>query len=123
MVELDVIDWDEVMEQCGGDEEFLIELLGDLQEELETQVVKISGALEPVKLLVIRSAAHVVKGAAANLMCEGLRSAAADLEQVAKDNTDKPIDADVKKCLETKYEKLKDAAEKYKEFVKTTVDD
>lgn len=45
MVEIDVIDWDEAMEQCGGDEEFLIELLGDLQEELDTQVTKIHAAL------------------------------------------------------------------------------
>mmetsp|Transcript_11787 Transcript_11787/g.17860 ORF Transcript_11787/g.17860 Transcript_11787/m.17860 type:complete len:126 (-) Transcript_11787:237-614(-) len=120
MVDIDVIDWDEAMEQCGGDEEFLIELLGDLQEELETQVRKIGVALlDPVKLMAIRSAAHVVKGAAANLMCEDLRSTSADLEQVAKHYTDKPIDSEVKGVLESKYEKLKEATEKYKDFVKT----
>lgn len=60
----------------------------------------------------------MVKGAAANLMCEDLRYAAFELEQVAKLNTDKPIDSEVTEMLETKYEKLKEAAEKYKEFVK-----
>ena len=45
MADGEVIDWDEAMEQCGGDEEFLIELLGDLEEELDTQVKKIGEAL------------------------------------------------------------------------------
>lgn len=37
----DVIDWDEAMEQCGDDEEFLRELLGDLRDETDQQVMKI----------------------------------------------------------------------------------
>jgi len=41
----DVIDWDEAMEQVGGDEDFLHELLGDLQEELNTQLRKIQVAM------------------------------------------------------------------------------
>ena len=40
-----VIDWDEAMEQCGGDEEFLLELLGDMKEELNTQIRKIEIAI------------------------------------------------------------------------------
>ena len=41
----EVIDWDEAMEQCGGDGDFLLELLGDLLEELMTQLRKIEIAL------------------------------------------------------------------------------
>lgn len=41
-----VIDWDEAMEQCGEDEEFLRELLSDLRGETDTQVVKMEEALE-----------------------------------------------------------------------------
>lgn len=37
----DVIDWDEAMEQCGDDEEFLRELLGDLRGETDAQLMKI----------------------------------------------------------------------------------
>lgn len=37
----DVIDWDEAMQQCGDDEEFLRELLADLRSETDTQVQKI----------------------------------------------------------------------------------
>jgi hypothetical protein len=36
-----VIDWDEAMEQCGDDEEFLRELLADLRGETDAQVTKI----------------------------------------------------------------------------------
>ena len=35
-----VIDWDEAMQQCGEDEEFLRELLGDLRDETNTQMAK-----------------------------------------------------------------------------------
>ncbi len=45
MTDSEVIDWNEAMEQCGDDEEFLIELLGDLQDEMDTQIKKISEAL------------------------------------------------------------------------------
>jgi hypothetical protein len=41
----EVIDWDEAMEQVAGDEEFLLELLNDLQEELSAQIIKISIAM------------------------------------------------------------------------------
>ena len=34
------------MEQCGDDEEFLQELLGDLKGEIDTQIVKMDGVLE-----------------------------------------------------------------------------
>lgn len=37
----DVIDWDEAMQQCGEDEEFLRELLDDLRSETDTQMLKI----------------------------------------------------------------------------------
>jgi len=42
----EVIDWTEAMEQCGDDEEFLQELLGDLKGEIDTQIVKMDGVLE-----------------------------------------------------------------------------
>ena len=40
-----VIDWDEAMEQCGDDEEFLRELLADLRGETAAQVVKIEDTI------------------------------------------------------------------------------
>ena len=41
----EVIDWQEAMDQCGDDEEFLRELLTDLRGEIDAQVVKIDEAL------------------------------------------------------------------------------
>jgi hypothetical protein len=35
----DIIQWEEAMMQCGDDEEFLRELLGDLRQELRNQVM------------------------------------------------------------------------------------
>jgi len=34
----DVIDWQEAMQQCGDDEEFLREVLADLRTEVEAQL-------------------------------------------------------------------------------------
>ena len=41
-----VIDWTEAMEQCGDDEEFLLELLSDLRDEIDEQIVKIDEVLK-----------------------------------------------------------------------------
>jgi len=42
----DVIDWDEAMQQCGDDEEFLRELLDDLRSETDTQMSKIQETID-----------------------------------------------------------------------------
>jgi hypothetical protein len=41
-----VIDWTEVMERCGDDEDFLRELLSDLRGEIDAQIVKMDEVLE-----------------------------------------------------------------------------
>jgi len=41
-----VIDWDQAMEQCGEDEEFLRELLADLKGEVDTQIINIEGVFQ-----------------------------------------------------------------------------
>ena len=47
----DVIDWDEAMQQCGEDEEFLRELLADLRSETDTQMAKIEETIQ-VRVLI-----------------------------------------------------------------------
>jgi len=69
-----------------------------------------------VVLLNIRSAAHVVKGAASNLMCETLRLAAYNLEMVAKHA---PQDGAVSNELMQKFHELKVAALDINNFVET----
>lgn len=72
----------------------------------------------PVILLSIRSAAHVVKGAAANLMCEPLRAAAYGLEMVAKSAPpNEPVTEQIRENLQRAYEALQEAARNYKKFV------
>ena len=51
MSEEEAIDWDEAMQQCGDDEEFLRELLDDLRQETDTQMEKISDTLEVSSLI------------------------------------------------------------------------
>lgn len=41
-----VIDWEEAMQQCGDDEEFLRELLGDLRDETDMQMGKMEKIAE-----------------------------------------------------------------------------
>jgi hypothetical protein len=40
-----VIDWQDAMQQCGDDEEFLRELLNDLRTETESQLSNISATI------------------------------------------------------------------------------
>jgi len=42
----EVIDWQEAMQQCGDDEEFLRELLSDLRSEMQTQLTNISATIQ-----------------------------------------------------------------------------
>ena len=42
----EIIDWEEAMEQCGEDEEFLRELLEDLKTETETQLHSIGNVIQ-----------------------------------------------------------------------------
>jgi hypothetical protein len=42
----EIIDWDEAMQQCGDDEEFLRELLGDLRSETDAQVLSVEAIIQ-----------------------------------------------------------------------------
>lgn len=206
---VDVIDWDEAMQQCGDDEEFLLELLGDLRDETDSQMATMEEIIEVrsavssqerrdwvfvaiVGFLWIRSnglhlqfgfgpshrhwkhlfslsflfvairggyfncatgvcqppillktndlpidwqnplpadkpflgfvrAAHVIKGAASNLMCEQLRKTAMDLETTATNaNAQQKKDKEKKDDIETvkkKLDALKVAVSNYHEYL------
>lgn len=51
-----VIDWDEAMQQCGEDEEFLRELLGDLRDETNSQMTRMQEVV-----LVVRKVKHCAR--------------------------------------------------------------
>ena len=41
-----VISWEDALQQCGDDEEFLRELLADFRSELETQLTSIAATIQ-----------------------------------------------------------------------------
>ena len=112
-----VIDWEEAMEQCGDDEDFLRELLADLRGEVDAQVVKInevlSAPLNDQSFLLIMRASHVIKGASSNLMCQQVREGSTSLEQAAAVAND--ISVEDKGALEAEATKVK---EKYVDLTK-----
>eukprot|EP00531_Pseudo-nitzschia_arenysensis_P019920 CAMPEP_0116133982 /NCGR_PEP_ID=MMETSP0329-20121206/10403_1 /TAXON_ID=697910 /ORGANISM="Pseudo-nitzschia arenysensis, Strain B593" /LENGTH=134 /DNA_ID=CAMNT_0003628663 /DNA_START=451 /DNA_END=855 /DNA_ORIENTATION=- len=107
--DVDVIDWDEAMQQCGDDEEFLRELLGDLREETDSQMAQMDEIIKNIagnSFIGIVRAAHVIKGAASNLMCEQLRRTAMELETKAQD-FDKEKQKDKEKDFSENWEIVK----------------
>ncbi len=58
----DVIDWDEAMQQCGEDEDFLRELLADLRSETDTQMLKIEETIRVSVLCSGKTSSMLLKG-------------------------------------------------------------
>lgn len=117
--DVDVIDWDEAMQQCGDDEEFLRELLGDLRDETDSQMARMDEIIDnpPDNPFVgIVRAAHVIKGAASNLMCEQLRKTAMALETTAT-NAQNKKEKDNMETVVKKLSDLKVAVKNYHEYL------
>jgi len=118
-----VIDWDEAMQQCGDDEEFLLELLGDLRDETDLQMVRMEEVLKnpgDQTFVAMVRAAHVIKGAASNLMCEQLRQTSMALEtdsQTAVNNAKDKLNTKNLATVAKKFQFLKVAVKKYHEYL------
>jgi HPt (histidine-containing phosphotransfer) domain-containing protein len=83
----EVISWPDALEQCGGDEEFLRELVGDLKTEVVDNFLTIRTALNERPTTwadSVRRAGHAIKGATANLMCHEMSHFAKAIELRAK---------------------------------------
>jgi len=125
-----VIDWDEAMQQCGDDEEFLLELLGDLREETDTQMSQMEEIVEKMEpthstFIGFVRAAHVIKGAASNLMCEQLRVTAMALEtnaQSADNNKDEKEKPELLLGVVKDFDLLKVAVANYRKHIKDEYD-
>lgn len=65
----------------------------------------------------IMRAAHVIKGAASNLMCQQLRTSAMNLEQAAAAANDLSGDASAMANVQGRYMELSQAVESYKKFL------
>lgn len=125
-----VIDWEEAMQQCGDDEEFLLELLADLRDETDTQMSRMDEIVEKKvaddsTFVGIVRAAHVIKGAASNLMCEQLRTTAMALETNAQTGANAKDEKEKPKLLDIVVEKLdllKIAVANYHKYLEEEVD-
>ncbi|KAG7359011.1 Hpt domain containing protein [Nitzschia inconspicua] len=121
----EVIDWDEAMQQCGEDEEFLRELLADLRSETDTQMAKIEETIRnptDSPFVQIMRASHVIKGAASNLMCGQLRQTAMNLESAASMAASDPNgsnNASVLQPVQARYEELKVAVANYHAYLQS----
>jgi len=67
MVQTELMNYDEAIERLGGDEEFLVELLEELLNQLNTNLSEIKEAIENRDYRNLKLIAHSLKGASANL--------------------------------------------------------
>ena len=105
------IDWTAALEQCGGDKEFLVELLDDFYSEITAQLQLLKTILEADtpdyhRLKVI---CHGVKGAAANLMCPLIREKALQLEKFSASLNGKSVTKEEADLVKAYFAQLMDA--------------
>lgn len=118
-----IIDWDSALEQCGDEEDFLKELLGDLHTEATESITDSIAICEERKdnwPRLVEMAAHTVKGASANLMCEQIHQGALALEKRAKASSE-GSDEDLKEVKDL-VNKLKEAVSRFGKYVVTLQD-
>jgi HPt (histidine-containing phosphotransfer) domain-containing protein len=75
-----VIDWDEALNQVGGDMEFLNEVIQDLLNEAAGAREDIAAAIDAGDFDGVMKAAHRIKGSASYLCCDALRETSKDLQ-------------------------------------------
>ncbi|CAM9171821.1 unnamed protein product [Phaeothamnion confervicola] len=78
-----VMNWPAAVEQCGGDEAFVRELVIDMFNESGDHLKELVAAVPVRDTQTVQGVSHSMKGAAANLMCLRLKQAATDLEKLA----------------------------------------
>ena len=84
-MEKKVIDWETAVERLGGDKEFLIELLNELVEQIDQSMPGLKQAIEQKNYPEVRSIAHGLKGAAANLGADKISAKFYELETMGKE--------------------------------------
>jgi len=78
------LDYDRAVEEFGGDEAFLLQVIDGFLRNLSAQTKIINQAVRDNDTESIMREAHSIKGGAANLTAEDLASIASQLEQAAK---------------------------------------
>lgn len=94
----------ELLERCGGDVEFMGELLTIFRDETKRIAGEIHAAASDDDHAVMRELAHGLKGTAASSSAGKLADAANEVEQAAKDLADfqpklAPLDLEIERAL------------------------
>lgn len=79
-----LLDYNEALERLGGDEEFLTELLYELIGQVNENVIKIKEAIHSKNHENLKSLAHSLKGASANLNVTRMATHFFNLEALAE---------------------------------------
>jgi HPt (histidine-containing phosphotransfer) domain-containing protein len=87
------IDRDSLMQRLGGDERLLIEVIRVFLDDCPLRLAAIKAAVDSRDPERIRTTAHALKGAAANLSAKGLFDAAAMLERLGLEGRLEPAEA------------------------------
>jgi len=78
------INLEAALERCGGDQEFLTEILGEFLSLSQQQLGQLAEALDKSDAALLAREAHSIKGAAANLGAEAISKIALELEMRGK---------------------------------------
>lgn len=84
------IDWTEAMEQVGGDEEFLKEVLQDLLKEADAAEIEMLEAIKKENFDEIMRSSHRIKGSASYLCCNALKEISQQLQFLGREGISNP---------------------------------
>lgn len=82
-----LIDLDVALDRLGGDKEFLLELLDEMNDQMESTLTGIDGAIASSDFEQLRSLAHGMKGASSNLGADRISAQFKQLEQLGINKT------------------------------------
>jgi len=103
-------EYDEALDRLDGDEEFLVELLNELVEQVDENMPEIKTAIETKDYTTLRGAAHGIKGAAANLNVGPMADVFKELEILGQDES--------VEGAELYFDQAAELNEKLREFLK-----
>jgi HPt (histidine-containing phosphotransfer) domain-containing protein len=96
----EILDLQAMAENIGDDQEILKEILNLFAKDAPCQINKIRDGLDESNIRDIQRAAHTLKGAAANIIAEGVRKAAEEIEHNADEGSLDSIEEKLKNLEE-----------------------
>ncbi len=79
------IEWNSALEQCGGDVDFLKEILGDFMTESAQALQAIVDGMRTRQFVVVMKAGHQIKGSASYLSCGDIMRSASLIQNLGNE--------------------------------------